>query len=155
MEIHDDSPQVIAYPPLIYLSGLVLGIAMHFIDPMTFISEKLTLPLGVAALLLSWFLVIRAMRSLMDAHTNVDPRQPTTALVTSGPYAFSRNPIYLSMALFAVGIGILANELWIILTLIPVLGIIHIGVILREEKYLTKKFGEEYARYKARVRRWM
>jgi protein-S-isoprenylcysteine O-methyltransferase Ste14 len=85
----------------------------------------------------------------------VDPREPTTAVVTDGPYRFTRNPLYLSMTLIYVGITALANALAPVLLLPVVLQVMSRGVIEREEHYLERKFGAEYLSYKARVRRWL
>jgi protein-S-isoprenylcysteine O-methyltransferase Ste14 len=82
-------------------------------------------------------------------------RKPTTSIVSTGPYRFTRNPIYLSMTLLAVGIAVLANTIWILVMLAPVLFVMQFLVIAREESYLTRKFGEEYLRYKSKVRRWI
>lgn len=89
------------------------------------------------------------------AGTNVDPREPTTAIVTGGPYRFTRNPLYVSMTLMYTGISALANALWPMLLLPGVLAVMNKGVIEREERYLERKFGDEYLRYKAGVRRWV
>jgi protein-S-isoprenylcysteine O-methyltransferase Ste14 len=85
----------------------------------------------------------------------VDPREPTTAIVTGGPYRFTRNPLYLSMTLVYAGITALANALPAALLLPAVLAFMRRGVIEREERYLERKFGDEYMDYKARVRRWI
>jgi protein-S-isoprenylcysteine O-methyltransferase Ste14 len=84
----------------------------------------------------------------------VNPYQPTTAIVTEGPYRFTRNPIYLSLAVLYAGLAVMANALWSLL-LLAVMLIIHYAVILPEERYLEQKFGEEYRSYKAKVRRWL
>jgi protein-S-isoprenylcysteine O-methyltransferase Ste14 len=89
------------------------------------------------------------------AGTNVDPREPTTTIVTGGPYRFTRNPLYLSMTLVYAGITALANALPAALLLPAVLAFMRRGVIEREERYLERKFGDEYMDYKARVRRWI
>ena len=89
------------------------------------------------------------------AGTNVDPREPSTAIVTDGPYRFTRNPLYLSMALIYAGIACRANALPAAMLLPGVLAVVQKGVIEREERYLERKFGGEYIRYKGRVRRWI
>jgi protein-S-isoprenylcysteine O-methyltransferase Ste14 len=89
------------------------------------------------------------------AETNVDPRQPTTAIVTEGPYRFTRNPLYLSMTLIYAGITALANALPAAVLFPIVLRIMRRGVIEREKRYLERKFGDEYLIYKAQVRRWV
>ena len=89
------------------------------------------------------------------AGTNVNPGRPTTAIVTSGPFRFSRNPLYLSLTLLYFGL-ILAFNTWRgIILLVPLLIIMHFGVVLREERYLEQKFGDEYRDYKARVARYV
>lgn len=85
----------------------------------------------------------------------MNPYQPTTAIVTEGPYRFTRNPIYLSLAVLYAGLEVMANALWSLLLLLAVMLIIHYAVILPEERYLEQKFGEEYRSYKAKVRRWL
>jgi protein-S-isoprenylcysteine O-methyltransferase Ste14 len=80
---------------------------------------------------------------------------PTTTIVDTGPYRFTRNPIYLGMVLGLIGLAIALNSLWLLLTLVPFAVVIRYGVIAREEAYLERKFGDVYRRYRARVRRWL
>ena len=150
-----DNPGVIAPPPLIYAGGLVIGLLANRRYPVPF------LPHGLARVL-GWLLIISGLaigtlgfREMKRAGTNVDPREPTTTIVTGGPYRFTRNPLYLSMTLIYVGISALANALPSVLLLPAVLHIMRRGVIEREERYLERKFGAEYLNYKAQVRRWM
>jgi protein-S-isoprenylcysteine O-methyltransferase Ste14 len=87
--------------------------------------------------------------------TAVEPWKPTTAIVTTGPYRLTRNPAYLGMALVYIGIALLADALWVLVPLPVVLLIIDRMVIAREERYLERKFGQEYVDYKVRARRWI
>ena len=89
------------------------------------------------------------------AGTDVKPWRSSTALVTDGPYRWTRNPMYLGMCLVYVGLAIAADSLAALLLLIPVLIIIQTQVIAREERYLEGKFGDEFRAYTARVRRWL
>ncbi len=89
------------------------------------------------------------------AHTSPKPWLPTTTLVVGGPFRFTRNPLYLGMTLFYIGVAILAQALWAFVLLPFVLMIVQRGVIEREERYLERKFGTDYLRYKQRVRRWL
>ncbi|MHB1163390.1 MAG: methyltransferase family protein [Minisyncoccota bacterium] len=150
-----DSPHVIALPPYIYVSGLAAGLLLQWLNPLPFLPENLAWPIGTTLVVISLMLVTTAMRALREAKTNVDVRKPATRIVVSGSYRFSRNPIYLAMTFFFVGIAALLGALWILLTLIPVLLVLHFGVIMREEAYLTSKFGEEYIQYQSNVRRWL
>ena len=89
------------------------------------------------------------------AGTNVNPTLPTTAIVSSGPFRFSRNPLYVALNLFYVGISLVINTWWGAVVWVPLLLVMHFGVILREERYLDRKFGEPYREYRAKVRRYL
>jgi protein-S-isoprenylcysteine O-methyltransferase Ste14 len=106
----------------------------------------------VAAALLLFALALREFRR---AGTSVKPYEPTTALIRSGPFRVSRNPIYLSLSFFQLGIGLWTLNGWVVALLVPVLAVMIPGVIMREERYLERRFGDEYRRYKASVGRWM
>jgi protein-S-isoprenylcysteine O-methyltransferase Ste14 len=79
----------------------------------------------------------------------------TRALTFEGPYRFTRNPMYLGLALLLAGLAGIGNALWPLLAVIPVVAIIRTQVIAREETYLENRFGEEYRAYRGRVRRWL
>jgi protein-S-isoprenylcysteine O-methyltransferase Ste14 len=85
----------------------------------------------------------------------VPARKPTTAIVRTGPYRFSRNPIYLAFSLLQLGIAVWLNSWWLVATLAAAVALVHYIVIQREEQYLEARFGAEYRDYKVAVRRWM
>ncbi len=150
-----DRPGVIAPPPLVFFGFLVLGLGLDGVWPVTVIPDGVWWTGGFALIAVGVGVFAAALRQLRKAGTNVETRKPTTALVTGGPFRFSRNPIYLSASLAYGGIGIAADNIWILALLVPFLAVIRYGVISREERYLEAKFGEEYRRYKASVRRWL
>jgi protein-S-isoprenylcysteine O-methyltransferase Ste14 len=89
------------------------------------------------------------------AGTAAEPWRPSTALVTGGVYRFTRNPMYLAMVLLHLGLA-LAVDSAVALALLPsLLALVQAGVVLREERYLERRFGDEYRRYRASVRRWL
>jgi protein-S-isoprenylcysteine O-methyltransferase Ste14 len=88
------------------------------------------------------------------ARTRTDPRKPTPELIVAA-FRFSRNPIYVGLALIQTGVGLALGNLWILLLLAPTLWILRRGVIEKEEAYLTRKFGDAYVGYKSSVRRWL
>jgi len=92
---------------------------------------------------------------MQAAGTNVNPALPTIAIVASGPFRFSRNPLYLALTLLYFGLTLAFNTWWGIVVLIPLLIIMHRGVVLREERYLDQKFGETYRQYRSKVRRYL
>lgn len=89
------------------------------------------------------------------AGTSVRPDRPVTALVTDGPFQFTRNPLYIGLTTIYVGISLSTGVLWMLVTLVPTLAIVHWKIVRREEQFLEAKFGEAYRLYTARVRRWV
>jgi protein-S-isoprenylcysteine O-methyltransferase Ste14 len=154
-DLHNDTAGVIARPPLIYVGGLALGWLLHRMVPLALLPARWTKIVGGLLCGLGAFPVTAALIGMLQARTNPDPHQPTTALVTSGVFRYTRNPIYLSFTLLYAGIATLINSLSTALLLPVVVLIMRRGVIAREERYLERKFGAEYAEYKARVRRWL
>jgi protein-S-isoprenylcysteine O-methyltransferase Ste14 len=150
-----DAPGVIAPPPLIYLTGLAIGFALEAPLPSASPPDWLRWSLGSVLLVAGLALARSFVREFRRAQTPVDPREPTAAIVTTGPYRLTRNPAYLAMALIYCGITALTGALWPLAALVPTLIAIDRGVIAREERYLERKFGRTYLSYKGRVRRWV
>jgi protein-S-isoprenylcysteine O-methyltransferase Ste14 len=150
-----DNPGVIAPPPLIYTGALAIGLLANRRYRLAFLPRGLSRVLGWPLIAGGLAIGTLGFREMKRAGTNPDPRQPTTAIVTGGPYRFTRNPLYLGMTLIYVGITALANALPAALFLPIVLHVMRRGVIEREERYLERKFGDEYLDYKARARRWI
>ncbi len=150
-----DRPGVIAPPPLICLGFLLLGLGIDSVWPLSFVPDGARYPAGLGLFFLGAAVLAAAMRQFHKAGTNVNPSKPSTAIITSGLYRFSRNPIYVAMGVAYTGISIAVDSLWMLALLVPTLAVIRIGVIAREERYLERKFGDEYMRYKTSVRRWL
>jgi protein-S-isoprenylcysteine O-methyltransferase Ste14 len=152
------SPGVRFPPPLLYLGGLVLGWALGRLGP--------ALPLAinnVAALrAVGWALLVVGVAvsawgaaTFRAANTAIVPMRSASSIVTSGPYRFTRNPMYLGMTTAYCGISFLLNSLWPLLLLPFVLFLLVHFVIRREEAYLSQAFPTEYGAYRIRVRRWL
>ncbi len=146
---------VIAPPPLIYLAGIVIGLVLPNPVPTSILPRGLGYGVGAVLILSAVWISLWGVREMRRAGTAVNPRTPTTALVTTGPFRFSRNPLYVSLTLCYLGIAIAAQSLWALVLLLGVLAVTQYGVIYREERYLEDRFGAEYVRYKERVRRWI
>jgi protein-S-isoprenylcysteine O-methyltransferase Ste14 len=164
VQIDQDSPRVRFPPPLIYLGALLLGIAAdRFIAGRSGLARLHGLGLAddvriwIAVAVLATGLVIGLLAAglFRRAGTDVKPWRSSTALVTDGPYRWTRNPMYLGMTFVYLGLAIAADSLTALVLLIPVLIIIQTQVIAREERYLESKFGDEFRAYTARVRRWL
>lgn len=153
--IKKDNPGVIAPPPLIFLSGLLVGGCVGWLYPLAFLPPLPAIVAGVFLILSGLGIILAAIMKMRRAATNVEPWKPTTAIIDDGIYGISRNPIYLGMILVYLGVSSLFNSFWFLPPLVLVLTAMYFGVILREEKYLERKFGGEYLSYKNRVRRWI
>ncbi len=150
-----DSPQVIAYPPLVFLGALGLGLLWHWAIPVRPLPLEVSRWLGMVPCCVSAVISFWAAIIMWRARTPLRPTLPVTALVTHGPFHFTRNPLYLSLTMLYVGITLQFDALWPLVTLLPALAVVHRRIILREEEYLEAKFGDEYRTYKTRVRRWI
>lgn len=150
-----DTAGVIAPPPLIYLSGWLLGWLLDKVYPIAWLPDALTAPLGALLIGCGVLCAASAFLAMRRARTPVDPYSPTTAIVSKGSYRYSRNPLYLGLALLYIALAAIANMLWPLLLLPLVIGVMQRGVISREERYLENKFGGAYLQYKAKVRRWL
>ena len=154
--VERDSAGVIAHPLLIFLATFLAGLVLHLAFSVMLLPEGwIQLAVGVPVMGLAGGLVSSAARTMKNAGTDISTATPTTAIAADGPYRFSRNPIYLAMAVLYVGLAISINALLILVLLPVLLAIISVGVIAREERYLQRKFGHEYVEYKTRVRRWL
>lgn len=148
---------VIAPPPLIFLSFLALAAVLEALAP----SRTATLfpharyVAGAALFIVGLLIGIAGVRGLRAAATNISTDLPATALVVDGIYGRSRNPLYLAMALAYIGLAIASRSIWAIGFVVPLLVLMHVGVISREERYLEREFGDMYRQYKSRVRRWL
>ena len=142
-------------PPLVFAGGLLGGWLLERLQPAAAFDGRgwwlLALPLGVAGVAL----IASALGLFRRAGTDPLPMRPTTVLVFDGPYRFTRNPMYLGMALVYLAAALMLDLPWALLLLPPVLFVIVTQVIAKEERYLDAKFGEEYRSYRARVRRWL
>jgi protein-S-isoprenylcysteine O-methyltransferase Ste14 len=148
---------VIARPPLLFLSAVLLGLGADRLLPSVFAVPGGDLVLWTVdgcLILIGTALMAAGIRGFLRAATPVPTNQPTRALVTTGVNRWTRNPIYLGMFLIYGGIGVAAHSTWILVLVLPLAILIRYAVIGREEAYLERRFGDVYLDYKRRVRRW-
>jgi protein-S-isoprenylcysteine O-methyltransferase Ste14 len=150
-----DNAGVIAPPPLLFAGFLAVGFALDAMWATRALGSPGRYWIGGVAILLGALLMAAGVARFNRAGTNIPPHKPTTALVTDGPYRYSRNPLYVSLLLVYCGIGLIADNLWILGLGVPLVLVIRYGVIAREERYLERRFGRAYLDYKASVRRWL
>ncbi len=150
-----DHAQVMVLPPLVFLGYLVGALILNWIIPFPTPWTPTLRLLGGAGLAGGLLLAGSAVARMRRAHTSPDPHQPTTALVTEGPYRFTRNPIYLGFLLIYLGFTLLAGTLWGLLLSPFLIRTVTHAVIHAEEIYLDGKFGDVYRDYRSRVRQWL
>jgi protein-S-isoprenylcysteine O-methyltransferase Ste14 len=141
-------------PPLVFLSAILLGVIMNLIWPLP-VGPPLLVPIGIALALAAVVLFSLSLREFRAAGTSVRGSERTTTIVGTGPYRFSRNPIYLSFVTFQLGLALSFNNVWLLITLAPAAAFIATMIIPREEQFLERNFQTQYADYKASVRRWL
>ena len=151
----NDHPGVAFHPPFLVVALLVAGWTLRQVEPIPWLPEQLARPVGgllagVSVLLVSW-----SVATLLRAGTNIPTHLPAKALVRTGPYRLSRNPIYLALAIAFAALAAWLNTGWYLLMVVLFVGLIEAGVIVREERYLARKFGAVYERYRSEVRRWL
>jgi protein-S-isoprenylcysteine O-methyltransferase Ste14 len=149
-----DNAGVVVRPPLLYVAALGAMLVLRWLWPLPILGDAAFWP-GLAVVVLAVGLLIWGRRTLVAGGTNVDPSLPSTAIVSAGPYRFSRNPLYVGLALVYLGLTLALDSWWGIVLLALVLIVMHVGVIQREERYLEQKFGDGYRQYRSAVRRYL
>ena len=151
-----DRSNAIIRPPIALLTAFGMGLGLDWLYPLRFVPASVPrLLTGGAIFAAGLALAIWAILTIRQAGTEIETTKPTTAIVSGGPFRFTRNPIYSGMLLGLVGLAVGFDTLWILGTLIPFYLVIRYGVIAREEAYLERKFGQAYLGYKSQVRRWL
>ena len=153
-----DTAGVIAPPPLIALAAVVLGLALDWLLPAYLLTLLLSLTerivIGVVLIAAGGALALPAILAFRSADTHVEPWKPSRALVTTGIYAYVRNPMYVGLGLLVAGISIALASDWTLVMLVAAALLMHFGVVKREERYLAARFGEPYRRYMGTVPRY-
>lgn len=147
---------VVARPPLLFLTALLLGLVADWLLPFAWPDvERAHWIAGGCSIVIGVWLAAAGIANFSRAATPVPTNRPVRALVATGIHGRTRNPIYLGMFLIYGGIGVAARSPGILILLVPLAITIRYGVVAREEAYLERRFGDAYRDYKARVRRWL
>jgi protein-S-isoprenylcysteine O-methyltransferase Ste14 len=151
-----DTAQVIVRPPIAWALAVIAGLALNWLMPLSFLPSAVPARwVGGVVFVFALVLFAWAISTITRAGSNVPTNRPVTTIVESGPYRFTRNPIYLGMMLGLVGLALGFDTLWLLAMLVPFALVIRFGVVAHEEAYLERKFGDVYRRYRSRVRRWL
>lgn len=141
-------------PPIVFILSILMAYGIQYLIAIEIRNIPLLLYIGSIFVALGLAILLIATVSFKRAQTNIKPWKPTSQIISSGIFAYSRNPIYLSFCVITIGIGLIDNNLWVTLSFIPSIIVIYFIAIKKEELYLENKFGQEYLAYKEKVRRW-
>jgi protein-S-isoprenylcysteine O-methyltransferase Ste14 len=152
-----DAPEVLLFPPLIPLAMLGAGAVLQWLLPLDWPVQpgQWRFGAGLILALAGLTVLLLGARALRRHGTNIRPSQPTLSIATDGIYAWTRNPMYVGGIAVSAGIAVALGLNWALLLHPFGILLLHRGVVLREERYLTRKFGDAYRPYQARVRRYV
>ena len=148
-------PRKFPFPPAVPIAALLLAWALQKLHPLDIPWPAWT-PYPAWLLATTPFLLaFWAAYTFRRHHTAVNPRGQSTLIVSSGPYRFTRNPMYLSLMFVYLGLALLLHLAYALPLIVPVFLTFHFAIIRREEIYLTQKFGSAYVEYTHQTRRWL
>ena len=153
-----DGPDIAVFPPAVSVLAPLTALALEWLWPLALLPQAGTgmiLIPGLLLLLGAGWLAFAGERAFQAAGTNVDPRQPALTLVRTGPYRLTRNPMYLGMVLLQLGLALTLSLDWALFAAPLVWALLHFGVVLKEETYLSNHFGKDYLSYLEQTRRWL
>ncbi|MGR3343442.1 MAG: methyltransferase family protein [Paracoccaceae bacterium] len=151
----EDFQKPFTAPPVIFGAALLLGLALTFAYPVPMLPLTAQLSIGLIVIAAGVILIRNSMKAIDLADTTYDPFSASTALVTTGIYRFTRNPGYLGLTLIQIGLALMIDSFWIVLTGLVAVLVTTKFVIKLEEKKLERSFGQEYEDYLRKVRRWL
>jgi protein-S-isoprenylcysteine O-methyltransferase Ste14 len=153
-----DRPNIIVFPPGAFFAAvlLTLGLARWLsLGLLTGLPRSPALVIGIAVMAVALLINVTGVLAFRRASTNINPYKPALNVVRDGPYRFTRNPMYLGMVVFVAGLGVAISTLWGPILAGLLWAVLHWGVVLREELYLTEKFGDAYSELVSATRRWL
>jgi len=150
-----DRAAVAFHPPILLLLLIIAGLIGRWLVPAAFLPAGIGSALGAPVVVIAFAIFAWAIMTMRQGGASIPTHTPTDAIVASGPFRFSRNPIYLSMVLLLTGIGVWSNSLWFVAAAAVDAVLLNRYVIKPEERYLEQKFGEVYLKFRRSVRRWI
>ena len=150
-----DRPGVPIAPPLLFVIPILVAVVIEHFIPTSVVYGPARWIGGILLFVSGVGLNVAGFVTQKRAGTDPIPFNPTTKIVTHGLYRFSRNPMYIGFAFWTLGLALVLNSVWTLLAVPIGLILTDLLVVVREERYLERKFGDEYLEYKSRVRRWI
>lgn len=148
---------MVPWPPIIFAGTVAVAVMLKYLVPlggMLPASSAVRLT-GAAAMLAGIALDVAAMLEMHRAKANIQPHRAATSLVTTGPFALSRNPIYLGNTVLIAGAGVAFGNPWLVLMAVVIVRLVSLLAVRREEAHLAARFGEAWVAYAKRTPRWL
>ena len=144
-------------PPVLFMLCLVAGVIGERYEPLPILGYdfRRSMSIGVLFWLAAFLLGALAFREMRRHHTPIEPGQQPRHLVTSGPFRFTRNPLYLSLLLMLLGFAAALNSYWLVFGALFLFALLSTLVVRREEEMIARLYGQAYEEYRRRVRRWL
>ena len=152
-----EKPNTIPWPPIITIGAIIIGWIAQRFEPLDWIADisQLLWPLGVLMVVVALSIDVWTYLTFKQMNTTILPTKAASNLAMSGPFRWSRNPIYLGNIMLISGIALASGNAWMLITAAVAIFAIEEFAIKREEKHLLAKFGSEWTNYTTRVRRWI
>lgn len=150
-----DSPGILLAAPFYLVAFMALGVGLGRIWPLGFLPTGIPDLSGYAVVGISLFLLWRVEKEFAACETDARCRVGDSALITTGPFRYSRNPAYVAMAIMVAGLSVTMNNLWLAIMILPACLSVYWFCIRKEETYLEATFGADYVEYRRSVRRWL
>jgi protein-S-isoprenylcysteine O-methyltransferase Ste14 len=158
MNTVQERPMTVAWPPIIYATAAILAIVLGLIVPLPWMPRPLSdfaFAAGIIVIVGAIWIDIAALQAMLRAGTPYLPTRRAEHLVTGGPFAFTRNPIYLGNTMLMLGAGLVFGLLWFLPAAVIAAFLTQRIAIEAEEKHLESRFGRAYRDYRKKVRRWI
>ena len=152
---NNDHPGVKLPPPLVFIGLGVVGVGLQYVIPLSIGIDTPANYLGIGVIIVSIAGIGFLFKLFKRYETEIEPWKTTSNIITTGPYKYSRNPVYIFLCGVPIGLGIIFNTYWALFAFIPALIIVYYTAVKKEEKYLETKFGQDYLDYKTKIRRWL
>lgn len=153
-DTNTDHPDILVRPPKMVAAGLVIALVLDIVWAVNICPLWFQIMIGLPLLAGGLYLMGWARRDFKAHDTPVSTEKPVREVVTDGPYVYTRNPIYIGGAAALFGLAFTIDNLWLMIATGVIMAVIHLHVIVEEEFYLEKKFGEIYLSYKNKTPRW-
>jgi protein-S-isoprenylcysteine O-methyltransferase Ste14 len=151
----DKAPNTIPWPPIIYLAAALLGYGLGRVIPLVSLDIAALRAIGAAMIVIAVSIDVMTFLTFRTHRTTILPNKAASHLITSGPFAFSRNPIYLSNTILLAGVGLGFDFAWMVILALPAAFVTQKLAIEREERHLAEKFGQAWHDYAAKTPRWL